>query len=573
MTLIYRGRAFLDSVRRALRLLLFSRPRRLLVLAKDGAAAKRVVGRLRPDQADIFALGTATGLEGLADRVLPIGCPEEESLRIEGRELAETLAAELTDGLPMDPAFRRYALPLALEDHLFGPLRVARAVDTAVSNGAWDAVAIIARAAQWPLAAAALEAARARGVRAVALSPTFPSVRTALPAPFVERAPADTVVVVRGQDKAYLAPAQRVAETMGAVLVSTARSASPEEGLGAGPPPPWLAAAMSRGHILVGRQDDPGVAAGLRAFLANGLADIACQWAAAEALLETVRPRRVLAFAGRDSAALAVVLACGRRGIPTLDVQVLLQSAHPRYRMSQADVFCALTEDQRRLYRSLYDTGHQRIERLGSLRMPALRAMFDAVDRPTARAEAGIPAHVAKVILMVGQPGFEALAQPTLDVLAAAVGRAGDAMLVVKPHPREERNVYERLAERHGALVRVVAPDCPIYRLLKGVDAAVTYCSNVGIEACVLGVPVIAANLSGRPFPVDLVAMGVARAAETPEALAAAIDAVLTGEGEGAGQVFLKANPEFLGDPLNRLQVLAEGMSGLARVEKGRDAG
>lgn len=535
-----------------------ARPRRLLVIAANRAAAEKMVRRLRPVSWDAFGLTAMPGLPALTNHVVPVGHAEEIALRERCRDLSRSIVAEMVQGLPVDDAVARFVLPLACEDHLFGPLHVARAVELALVDGPWDCVAVAGSAARRPLVNAAADAARTHGSKVVVdcpapAAPASPRLPAQVPVP----ARADTLVVVRSHDAAYLRPALRVAEAMGAATVSTGRR--PPDGMMGlgGTPPEWLAAAVAVGERIAGRGGAPGVADGIRAFLNGGLPEIACRADGAEALLDAVRPRRVILFAGRDTVARAITMACRRRGVPTLDVQVVLQSPHPRYRRSLADVFCALTEDQAQAYRTRYDTAHQRVERLGSLRMPELRAQFDAAHRADVRTEAGLGAGVGRVVLMVGQPGFESLAEPTLAAMMAAAEGVCDAAIILKPHPKEDPAPYRRLADGYGGRVSVAAPDIPVHRLLKAVDGVVTYCSNVGIEAAVLGLPVVAANLSGQPFAVDLAAMGAAARADTPDALTAAVRAILAGSAAPTGTLFLSANPEFLGDPLARLAALA----------------
>lgn len=549
------------------------RTRRLLLLVATANQTVGALARLRPDEWHVLALAPVAGLRPLVDEFLPVGCPEEVELRDQGRRLARALVPEIVQGLPVEPDLVQHVLPLACEDHLFGPLRLARAVDLALAQGHWDAVAVAATTGRRFYGAAALAAALRHlpANRVLSLSPPSAArvpVAVPAPAPLPDRR-AETLVVVRTKDPAYRLPALRLARELGAVVVSTGpRREEDTEDIAciAGAPPSWLEVAGANGRAIADREiravegggGTLGLGQGLAQFLAYGIADIACRAAGVEALLDAVRPCRVMLFGGRDAIARAVTLACRRRGIASVDVQVVLQSAHPRYRRSLAHVFCALTEDQARMYRSLYDTRHQWVERLGSLRMPELRAQFDAAGRNEVRAEVGLAGVVGPVILMATQPGFDGQAASCLAaIVAAAAGRPGSAV-VVKPHPKEDAAFYSRLVEEHdGSTVRLVPPDYQVHRLLKGVDGVVNYCSNIGIEAAVLGLPVVAANLTGLPFAVDLAAMGVATGVDTVDALSEAVDAILTGQAAATGTEFIVKNREFLTDPLPRLEQLA----------------
>ncbi|HLO75984.1 MAG TPA: hypothetical protein VK196_05955, partial [Magnetospirillum sp.] len=131
-------------------------------MAGTAAQAAETVGRLRPRAFDAFALAPCPDLRPLVDEFVPVGGAEEEALRDRCRLLARQIVADMAAQMPVDSELAAHVLPMVCEDYLFGSLRLARAVELAVADGRWDAVAVTASAHRRMFGALAETVARRR---------------------------------------------------------------------------------------------------------------------------------------------------------------------------------------------------------------------------------------------------------------------------------------------------------------------------------------------------------------------------------------------------------------------------
>lgn len=107
--------------------------------------------------------------------------------------------------------------------------------------------------------------------------------------------------------------------------------------------------------------------------------------------------------------------------------------------------------------------------------------------------------------------------------------------VIVRPHPSDlEPGGYETLAACYPQLHVEVDASSPIEQLLAGVDLCVGAVSTATLQACALGVPTVALNVSGneRPWPFD---GGALPSSTDADSLAGAIVRTLR-SGEVAGR-------------------------------------
>jgi hypothetical protein len=105
-----------------------------------------------------------------------------------------------------------------------------------------------------------------------------------------------------------------------------------------------------------------------------------------------------------------------------------------------------------------------------------------------------------------------------LETLARST-RASDGYLLIRPHPSQQRAVYDQWMNEAGHRHVIFAGDLPLYPLLNAVDAVATFTSTVGCEALLMGRPVIQIGYHRGQRNLLLGEWGVARLAETPEQL------------------------------------------------------
>jgi len=124
---------------------------------------------------------------------------------------------------------------------------------------------------------------------------------------------------------------------------------------------------------------------------------------------------------------------------------------------------------------------------------------------------------------------------------------------VIKPHPAEPQEPYQRALARSGAArTRVLPPSADLLELMHAADALVTVESLSAVEALVLGRPVLILQMPTnlRALVDDGVALGVPAGADPAEALR-----------------------RLLFDPATRQALEAAGRRYLSEVAAGVDGG
>jgi hypothetical protein len=99
--------------------------------------------------------------------------------------------------------------------------------------------------------------------------------------------------------------------------------------------------------------------------------------------------------------------------------------------------------------------------------------------------------------------------------------------LIIKTHPDENSQPYERILEESGFVGAVVTKDAQIYPLLNASDILFTDVSVTGSEAILFDIPIICINLSGYEYRYRYDEYGVAILVEREEDILPAINAVL----------------------------------------------
>lgn len=118
-----------------------------------------------------------------------------------------------------------------------------------------------------------------------------------------------------------------------------------------------------------------------------------------------------------------------------------------------------------------------------------------------------------------GQKGNTTLPAAVEAELTAMASELKDVVVVVRPHPSEQRN--SRSVEPP---LQFSGPDDEIAVLLNAVDLVVTFTSTVGLEAALLGKPVIAVRGSVFEQDMPLAEMGIALSAEVGKSLRVSIE-------------------------------------------------
>ncbi len=96
--------------------------------------------------------------------------------------------------------------------------------------------------------------------------------------------------------------------------------------------------------------------------------------------------------------------------------------------------------------------------------------------------------------------------------------------LVIKVHPAEEIDWYKSMVRNDAVFIK----DMDIQELVRASDLVLTDLSTVGLEAMMLGKPVITINLTGKtdimPYATSGAAVGVYAESDLPGAITSSLD-------------------------------------------------
>ena len=197
-----------------------------------------------------------------------------------------------------------------------------------------------------------------------------------------------------------------------------------------------------------------------------------------------------------------------------------------------ADTTAMYGDDGVRLLEGAFRYPKGRVVSTGSPRYDALAAEIRTVDRDERRKSLGMGVADKLVVLASRYTGIRdthKASGPAFSGLLAAVGRIEGARLIVKPHPAEPVDAYDRdiAAAALGDRARVMA-DRSLNEILPAADLLVTVESLSATEALVAGVPVV---ILRHPSNLrDVVASGAALGVMDGEDPKPVIEALLTNE-------------------------------------------
>lgn len=320
--------------------------------------------------------------------------------------------------------------------------------------------------------------------------------------------------------------------------------------------PPWvLAAARACASVA-------------RVTLASHIPTDTLRAAATVALIRETGAERLIALPGRPAWVRGALIAAARAGLRTADAQALFISARPRYRASCAAAYGAISRDQADLYReAMNPPPGQRIAVVGSLINDHRRRAFGAVSAAAARRRCGLPPDCG-VALFAAQKGLGGSGARALAVALEAARAWENRMLVVKAHPQDPDPAIAALRDRVAAVLpperATVTRDAPLYDLLAAADVTLTQFSNVGLEAAILGKPVVVIRDPGETYVVDLIGMGVAVEAVTAADVIRAVAGFAAGDAWAQAhlarrEAYFRSNPALRdGDAARRVAALVE---------------
>ena len=249
--------------------------------------------------------------------------------------------------------------------------------------------------------------------------------------------------------------------------------------------------------------------------------------------LETIQPAIAVLYAESSGWGRAAVAACRAAGVPTLGIQHgILYPTYYSYRHDPDEADCP-RPDRTAVFgeaarRFLIDAGHYPPESLvvtGSPKFDELLQRAERWDRARLRAGLGVGEDESLLVLASRfHPIREThhAAGGALPALVRAVDGLEGVHCLIKPHPAEPSDPYERVLREAGARrTRVLPPRAELLELLHAADVLVTVESLSAVEALVLGRPVVVLETPNhlRDLVQAGVAVGVAKGADPAGAL------------------------------------------------------
>jgi hypothetical protein len=134
-----------------------------------------------------------------------------------------------------------------------------------------------------------------------------------------------------------------------------------------------------------------------------------------------------------------------------------------------------------------------------------------------------------------------------LNVLIEALERSPDTHLIIKPHPYDYRNHYEKVIFEKGLQKRITLADSPLHDLINGANLVISEDSTAGMEVMFWGKLLVHAHFAESNPTMPFVKYGAALPGFSKEQLLASITQISSLDYAEA-QKFLSGQVSFLKD-------------------------
>ena len=261
--------------------------------------------------------------------------------------------------------------------------------------------------------------------------------------------------------------------------------------------------------------------------------ELADQLVFARRIFAEVRPELLLVGNDRWWVGHAFVLVARQLGIPSLLLLDGMTSDEAVWWWASSDRVAAwgaqwATQLQR------HGMPRDRVRITGQPRYDPLAAGRTAERLVDARRVLGIQGTEPLVLVVIQQEHTTRVVTDVVD----AILQVANARVLLRPRPGIPCDACTSLTAHHGDRVLVCA-ETPILTLLHASDIVVTEYSTVGLEAAILGLPLVTFSFRQRPSPLSYERLGLAEDARTPEELTAAIERAM--QVSSGGDVHLMA--------------------------------
>lgn len=264
-----------------------------------------------------------------------------------------------------------------------------------------------------------------------------------------------------------------------------------------------------------------------------------------------------------------------RRGLPTLGLQLFALN-RDRWRPTlDVDHFLCIDDYSRDTVGETAAFPPERCSVIGAARWDELIARARGFDREEERAALALGAD-EKLVLLATQPLDMEENHALIDLTIEALSAVPQARLVVKLHPAENDERLAAFARQAAASPlgarTLVTREHDTYRLLAAADLVVNVFSNVGIEAAILDLDVVAVEIGVDTEMFSLGTLGIVEPARSRETAIAQIRGLLTDEDRRAAarrlrEAYFERNPQLRdGRTLDRLAAILERAADAGRA-------
>jgi glycosyltransferase involved in cell wall biosynthesis len=219
---------------------------------------------------------------------------------------------------------------------------------------------------------------------------------------------------------------------------------------------------------------------------------------------------------------MAAVAVVRRNMVPSLTALAGQIFDHPQYGFLYADSVAVNSDSAREVYlrrgippNRVFVTGIAHYDDTFRMAESLLKSRKESEFKVVVFATENLP--LAETFGMISPVASAALAIP-------------QAIVVIRPHPREAPSSYEDFVKRFGSDRITVDSTTPLLELLSKADVCVTGFSNVAVEAMILKRPVICMNLAGKPDKLPYAQEGAALGVHHPDEVDPAITKALFDE-------------------------------------------
>jgi hypothetical protein len=271
----------------------------------------------------------------------------------------------------------------------------------------------------------------------------------------------------------------------------------------------------------------PAVERSLALLFLERFAELESQTKTINRLLERYRPDMIIVPQDVKDIPRLLVMAAQMRGIPTVATEHGIIADYPHRVLPLADTIAVWGEANVRFYLA---RGFRR-QRLAIVGQPMLEKAYQGrrADLETGRT----PNRTACVILFAAQPYVPISARNSAREVLAMLEMVVDACrkkmhweLLIKLHPAMDGSEITTL-DLSDVNIRIINSGST-YDLISLADVVLTWSSTVGLEALVLGKPLIVLQIPGKNDFVPYVSYKAASGASTAAQLTAAIESITT---------------------------------------------